>query len=141
VKSSRQEQWQAEPELSAWWWAGPVQIERAESVTTMAVPGTNQVQFNTAGGQFSVDSITDPNGAPSDVIDLDLGFVIRGTATLPNWLQGTGTVTVYAQEIGGPFNGPIGDDNSLKFVRPVPPAEPATANGSSANSVVTLGEG
>lgn len=89
----------------------------------MAVPGTNAVQFNTAGGQFSVDSITDPNGAPADVLDLDLGFVIRGAVILPNWLEGTGSVTVYAQEIGGPFNGPIGDDNTLKFTRPVP-AEP-----------------
>ena len=107
---------------------GATSTARAESVARRGVPGTNQVQFNTAGGQFSVDSIAAPNGAPSNVIDLALGFVISGTVTLPNWLQGTGTVTVYAQEIGGPFNGPIGNDNSLKFARPVPPAEPSTEN-------------
>jgi hypothetical protein len=93
----------------------------------MAVPGTNQVQFNTAGGQFSVDQITDPNGAPSDVLDLDLGFVISGSVTLPNWLAGTGQVCVYAQEIGGPFNGSIGC-TSLTFTRATPPAEPGTTN-------------
>ena len=90
----------------------------------MAVPGTNAVQFNTAGGQFSVDSITDPNGAPSDVLDLDLGFVISGTVSLPNWLQGTGTVCVYAQEIGGDVNKSIGCV-SLTFTRRQP-GEPKT---------------
>lgn len=90
----------------------------------MAVPGTNQVQFDTAGGQFSVDSITDPNGTPADVLDLDLGFVIRGTVTLPNWLEGTGQVCVYAQEIGGPVNKSIGCDTSLRFTRT--PGEPKT---------------
>lgn len=82
----------------------------------MAVPGTNPVQFNT-GGVFSVTSITDPNGAPSDVLDLDLGFVISGDVTLPNWLDGTGSVCVYAQEIGGPVNKSIGCDTSLKITR------------------------
>lgn len=90
----------------------------------MAVPGTNQVQFNPPGGSFSVDALTDPNGAPSDVLDLDLGFEISGTVTLPNWLEGTGQVCVYAQEIGGPTNKSIGCDNRLRFTRPAPPAEP-----------------
>lgn len=88
----------------------------------MAVPGTNPVQFNTAGGTFSVDSITDPNGAPADVLDLDLGFVISGKVILPNWLEGTGSVCVFAQEIGGPVNKSIGCDTPLKFTRTV--AEP-----------------
>ncbi len=93
----------------------------------MAVPGSNQVQFNTASGQFSVDSVTDPNGAPADVLDLDLGFVISGTVTLPNWLAGTGQVCVYAQEIGGPVNQSIGC-TSLTFTRATPPAEPDTTD-------------
>jgi hypothetical protein len=93
----------------------------------MAAPGTNQVQFNTAGGQFSVDTITDPNGAPANVLDLDLGFEISGKVTLPNWLEGTGQVCVYAQEIGGPVNQSIGCDQ-LRFVRPAPPAEPSTTD-------------
>jgi hypothetical protein len=89
----------------------------------MAVPGTNQVQFDTAHGQFSVNSVTDPNGPPADVLDLDLGFVISGDVKLPNWLEGTGQVCVYAQEIGGPVNKSIGC-TSLRFTRPQPPAEP-----------------
>jgi hypothetical protein len=90
----------------------------------MAVPGSDQVQFNMGSGKFTVNQITDPNGPPSDVLDLDLGFKITGDVTLPNWLEGSGTVTVYAHEIGGPVNKAIGHDD-LTFTRPVPPAEPA----------------
>src|SRR5512135_150765 len=91
----------------------------------MTVPGSGQVQFTTGSGTFSVASVTDPNGAPADVLDLDLGFTISGAVTLPNWLTGTGQVCVYAQEIGGPINTSIGC-TSLTFTRPTPPAEPAT---------------
>lgn len=89
----------------------------------MPVPGSDQVQFELGSGRFTVDSITDPNGNPRDVLDLDLGFMISGTVSLPNWLEGTGQVCVYAQEIGGPVNKSIGCDRSLKFTRPTP-AEP-----------------
>jgi hypothetical protein len=89
----------------------------------MPVPGSSQIQFDVAHGRLHVESITDPNGNPRNVLDVDLGFVISGRVTLPNWLEGTGQVCVYAQEIGGPFNQSIGCDNSLKFTRPVP-AEP-----------------
>lgn len=89
----------------------------------MAVPGSDQVQFNTLNGKFSVNQVTDPNGPPGDVLDLDLGFKITGDVSLPNWLEGTGTVTVYAHEIGGGVDKSIGHDD-LKFTRPVPPAEP-----------------
>lgn len=85
----------------------------------MAVPGTDQVQFNTGSGSFSVTQITDPNGAPSDVLDLDLGFRISGVVSLPNWLTGTGQVCVYAQEVGGPVNQSIGCAQ-LTFVRSAP---------------------
>ena len=89
----------------------------------MPVPGTNPVQFDVASGSFTVESITDPNGNPRNVLDLDLGFVITGTVCLPNWLEGTGQVCVYAAEIGGQVNEAIGCDNSLKFTRPAA-AEP-----------------
>lgn len=91
----------------------------------MSVPGTNQVQFSTAGGTFSVDVVTDPNGAPADVLDIDLGFTVSGSVVLPNWLVGTGQVCVYAAEVGGAFNGSIGC-TKLTFTRPTPPAEPNT---------------
>ncbi len=90
----------------------------------MAVPGSSSVQFNTASSNFYVDSITDPNGPPTDVLDIDLGFVIKGRVTMPNWLEGTGQICVYAHEIGGGVNKSIGCDE-VKFTRPVPPQEPA----------------
>jgi hypothetical protein len=48
--------------------------------------------------------MTDPNGNPTEVLDVDLGFAISGTVTLPDFLQGTATVCVYADELGGPFD-------------------------------------
>jgi hypothetical protein len=78
-------------------------------------------------GQFSVESITDPDGAPSNALDLDLGFVISGKVTLPNLVEGTGTVCVYADQRGGPFNGSIGC-TTLAFTRATAPAEPGTTD-------------
>jgi hypothetical protein len=75
----------------------------------MPVPATGDVQFVPAGpAKFSVDSITDPGGAPAEVIDVDLGFTVSGKVLLPNWLNGKGHVTVYADELGGPIDKPIG---------------------------------
>jgi len=71
----------------------------------MTVPVKGNIQFVPPGGVFmTVDSITDPGGAPADVIDVDLGFSVAGRVVLPNWLAGTGTVTVYADEQGGPID-------------------------------------
>lgn len=89
----------------------------------MSFPVINQVQFNAASGEFEVDEVTDPNGGPAEVLDTDLGFDIKGKLRLPNWLVGTGTITVYAHEIGGTFNQSIGE-TTVTLVRPSPPAEP-----------------
>jgi hypothetical protein len=71
----------------------------------MTVPVTGNIQFMPPGGVFlTVDSITDPGGAPAEVLDVDLGFTVQGTVVLPNWLAGTGTVTIYADEQGGPID-------------------------------------
>ena len=71
----------------------------------MTVPVTGTIQFMPPGGVFlTVDSISDPGGAPADVLDVDLGFTVKGTVVLPNWLAGTGTVTIYADEQGGPID-------------------------------------
>ena len=72
---------------------------------------------------FSVDSITDPTGAPTQVLDLELGVTITGQVTIPNWIEGTGQVCVYVDEIGGPFNQALGCD-TLTFTRR-PSAKPA----------------
>ena len=82
----------------------------------MPVPGTNPVQFDVANGKLTVDAVSDPNGPPSNVLDLDLGFDITGTVTMPNWMEGTGQICVYAQEIGGPINTSIGC-TTVKFDR------------------------
>jgi hypothetical protein len=70
----------------------------------MPVPSSNPVQFVPAGGDFTVDAITDPGGAPSNILDVDLGFKVTGTVSLPNWLSGKGRVCVYADELGGPID-------------------------------------
>lgn len=71
----------------------------------MTIPVTGPIQFVPPGGVFlTVDSVTDPGGAPADVIDVDLGFTVSGTVVLPNWLAGTGTISIYADEQGGPID-------------------------------------
>jgi hypothetical protein len=89
------------------------------------------VIFTPATGTFSVTAITvgsSPGGpAVGDAIDLDLGFVVSGTVSLPSWLPGSGTaqgqVCVYADELGGPFNQSIGC-TSVSFSSPSPTDPP-----------------
>jgi hypothetical protein len=81
------------------------------------------VQLSPPGAaSFSVLAITDPNGTPTEVLDVDLGFVITGTVTLPNFLNGTATVCVYADELGGPFDNSIAPCAQLTIqpARPIP---------------------
>lgn len=71
----------------------------------MTLPVTGQIQFVPPGGaSITVATLTDPNGAPADVIDVDLGFTVSGTLALPNWLGGTATVAIWADEQGGPLD-------------------------------------
>jgi hypothetical protein len=71
----------------------------------MPVPGSSQIQFpSTLSADFSVDAVTDPGGAPANVLDLDLGFAVNGHIDFPNWLGGTGNVSVYADQHGGGYN-------------------------------------
>ena len=87
----------------------------------MAIPGTSDVQLSAPGAaKFTVLSMTDPNGNPSNVLDVDLGFTISGTVSLPQFLQGAAKVTVYADELGGPFDGPIGSVNLNLVPGPIP---------------------
>ena len=76
----------------------------------MSVPSSSPIQLVPPGAaEFSVDTITDPGGAPASVIDVDLGFVISGKVKLPNWMTGTGHVAIYADELGGPIDKKIGE--------------------------------
>ena len=74
----------------------------------MTVPESRRVQLAPSGyALFTVDSVTDPDGTPVYVLDGDLGFVVRGTVTMPVSFTGTGTVCLYVDQLGGPFNGRI----------------------------------
>jgi len=65
----------------------------------------SQIQFpGTLNADFEVDNVTDPNGAPANVLDLDLGFSVVGHIDFPNWLSGTGNVSVYADQRGGGYD-------------------------------------
>ena len=75
----------------------------------MTVPGSNQIQLSPVGPpEFYVDGITDPNGAPANVIDVDQGFKVKGRVTMPNWMTGKGHVAIYADELGGQIDKKIG---------------------------------
>ena len=83
----------------------------------MTVPVKGPIQFVPPGGVFlTVDSITDPGGAPAEVIDVDLGFTVSGTVVLPNWLAGTGTVSIYADEQGGPIDTVLSPSATINIV-------------------------
>jgi hypothetical protein len=88
----------------------------------MSVPGTNQVQFVPQGGNFSVDSVSDPGGPPGNILDVDLGFVVKGTVQLPNWLNGKGRVCIYADELGGQIDQQL--NPCYKFDVIADPSEP-----------------
>jgi hypothetical protein len=68
------------------------------------------IQFAGLSGQFSA-VVTDPSGNPQEVLDIDLTFTVSGTIQMPNYLTGTGVVTLYADELGGTFNQSIGQQN------------------------------
>jgi hypothetical protein len=65
----------------------------------------SQIQFpGTLSADFDVDTVTDPNGAPAKVLDLDLGFAVKGHVDFPNWLAGKGNVSIYADQRGGGYD-------------------------------------
>lgn len=70
--------------------------------------GSGSIQFpSTLSAQLVVDTMTDPNGDPANVLDVDLGFTISGHIDFPDWLSGQGNVSVYADELGGSYDGKI----------------------------------
>ena len=72
---------------------------------SLSFPLSGEIQLVPGGpATLYVDSVTDPNGTPSNVLDVDLGFVVTGRVTLPNSFTGTGQVCIYADELGGPID-------------------------------------
>jgi hypothetical protein len=93
----------------------------------MPVPGSNQIQFpSILTADFAVDQVTDPNGAPADVLDLDLGFAVNGHIDFPNWLGGTGNVSVFADQLGGGYNQKILSTDITITANPTDPAGTTT---------------
>ena len=68
------------------------------------------IQFVGLNGQFTA-GVFDPSNTPQEVLDIDLTFTASGTIRLPNFLTGVGAVTVYADELGGPIDKAIGNQN------------------------------
>ena len=76
----------------------------------MTLPVTAPVQFIPGSGQLDVDTLLDPSGAPTNVLDIDVGFTVSGRLELPGWLSGRGVVRLAADEIGGPIDKTVGQD-------------------------------
>lgn len=89
----------------------------------MSVPGSSKIQFpSLLSADFKVDQVSDPNGTPADVLDLDLGFAVTGEVVFPNWLGGAANVSVYADQLGGGYNQKI---LSTDFTITPNPSDPA----------------
>jgi hypothetical protein len=114
----------------------------------MPLPSSNPVSFTPATGTFTVASLTvgtNPGGTPvGDAIDLDVGFLVSGSVSLPDWLPGSGTaqgkVCVYADELGGPINQAIGcTDVTFSSATPHDPPGFITVNWQIAVTATTSG--
>jgi len=65
----------------------------------------SQIVFpGTLSADFEVDQVTNPSGVQTEVLDLDQGFTVSGHIDFPNWLSGTGNVSIYADQRGGEYN-------------------------------------
>src|SRR5262249_21227508 len=83
----------------------------------------SQIQFpGTLNADFEVDQVTDPGGAPAQVIDLDQGFAVKGHIDFPNWLEGTGNVSIYADQRGGGYDQKILTTNVTITANPTDPS-------------------
>src|SRR6266496_4287520 len=71
-------------------------------------PVSDAIQFVPGAGTFVVERFVDPSGTPVDVVDIDVGFTVSGRIELPGWLSGQKLVRLAADQIGGPFDGSIG---------------------------------
>jgi hypothetical protein len=78
---------------------------------TVAIPACCPIQFfPVAGGEFCVTAVLDNNGAPATILEAAFPFTIEGTITITagNTVTGTATVTIFADQLGGPIDQAIG---------------------------------
>lgn len=93
----------------------------------LTLPAKGQIQFMPPGGAYlTVTEVTDKNGAPADVIDVDQGFTVSGQVSLPNWLGGNATVCIWADEQGGPIDQSLSPCFDLKLKPPNTEPSPVT---------------
>src|ERR1044072_4153198 len=70
----------------------------------MPFPLTGDIQLVPAGpAQLFVDSVRDPGGPPANVLDVDLGFEVKGRVTLYHSFTGRGLVGIYVDELACPI--------------------------------------
>lgn len=82
-----------------------------------------KIQFpSTQNADFRVDDVTDPNGSPGRVLDLDLGFTVKGHIDFPSWMSGTANVSIYADQHGGGYNQKILSKDITITANPTDPA-------------------
>ena len=85
--------------------------------------GSNPVQISNPGDAvFTVDSITDPNGKPANVMDVDQGFTVTGSVSMPKFLTADSTVCLYADELGSTFDAKVAC-TTVKFPVTGPPED------------------
>ena len=67
------------------------------------------IQF-VCDGDFCVDEVRDNNGAPARVLEAKDPFSVLGRIEVRagNAITGTATVTIYADQLGGPYDAAIG---------------------------------
>jgi hypothetical protein len=79
----------------------------------------SQIVFpGTQNADFLVDQVT---GAPAQIIDLDQGFAVKAHIDFPNWLAGTGNVSVYADQRGGGYDQKILSKDQAITANPTDP--------------------
>lgn len=63
----------------------------------------------TAAGTFTA-SVVDNNGNPATILEAKLNFTVKGDITINagDAITGTATITVYADQLGGPIDKAIG---------------------------------
>lgn len=87
------------------------------------LPETSSLKFPSATGDLTVLEIDDASGNPTSSLDAHELFTVKGKVTMPDWMKGSATVTVYATEKGGPINEAIGSRDLTIDATPSDPSK------------------
>ncbi len=75
----------------------------------MTLPANAPVQFIPGTGTFDVDTLVDAAGTANKTLDIDAGFTVTGRLELPGSISGKGLIRLAGDEIGGPYDGVLGE--------------------------------